>query len=139
MDKNKTIPTPIDYEAYFEVNIPPELYMHNVLPTFVHAIPREYRRFCTSSTYATADVEKFSEAERQSLACGRLFPHKNESCIEFPVRSRSGAARFPGDFIERDSPYRVVLLLKTPRSFSGGRALRPKPSLVQAPKYLACS
>ena len=47
--------TPVDYEAYFAVALPTAIiYMHNVLLTFVHAIPADCQAYCLSEKHPSA-------------------------------------------------------------------------------------
>lgn len=52
MAATKTLSPQADYEAYFAIPIPTDqLYMHNVLLTFVNAIPDDCYRYCISEKH----------------------------------------------------------------------------------------
>ncbi len=58
---------PVDYEAYFPVKVPTDIiYMHNVLLTFVNAIPADCYVHCTSDKHATAEALE-NENTRQTF------------------------------------------------------------------------
>jgi hypothetical protein len=47
----------IDYEAYAKVDVPTDqVYMHNVLQTFVHAIPKYCYQYCDSGLHQGKDI-----------------------------------------------------------------------------------
>jgi hypothetical protein len=73
MIKNRIIPAPpVDYEAYCAVPVPTDLvYMPNVLLTFVHAIPQECYRYCTSQKHPNVAIDSLPQADRQ--ACLRDY------------------------------------------------------------------
>lgn len=83
MAATKTLLQQADYEAYFAIPIPTDqLYMHNVLLTFVNAIPNDCYRYCISEKHPKFTGVPSGEARHAYLRdyveerLGKLDPNR---------------------------------------------------------------